>query len=161
MKIGYSAAFMEQALIKVYSRGERTVKSVACELNINPHTLKNWMKRRQTICAGVSLKKERRPQDWSAEQQLTALHETHALSGESLQTWCREHGLFPHHLTSWKAAFCSDVKTATGNREIRTLKDENNRLKRELIRKEQALAEAAALLVLQKKFRALWEEEVK
>lgn len=161
MKIGYSAAFMEQALIKVYSRGERTVNSVAVELNINPHTLKNWMKRRQTIAAGLTPKKERRPQDWSTEQQLMALHETHALSGESLQTWCRENGLFPHHLASWKAVFCNDAKTATGNREIRALKAENDRLKRELTRKEQALAEAAALLVLQKKFRALWEEEVK
>ena len=40
------------------------------------------------------------------------------------------------------------------------LKDENEKLKRELIRKERALAEAAALLVLQKKFRALWEDGV-
>jgi len=39
------------------------------------------------------------------------------------------------------------------------LKDENATLKRDLIRKEKALAEAAALLVLQKKFRALWEDE--
>ena len=161
MSISYSAAFIEQALIKVYSRGKRTVNSVAVELNINCHTLKNWMKRRETIVDSVSPKKERRPQDWSFEEQLMALHETHALSGESLQSWCRENGLFPHHLASWKAAFCNDERTAMSNRAIRTLKDENDRLKRELIRKERALAEAAALLVLQKKFRALWEEEVK
>ena len=48
-----------------------------------------------------------------------------------------------------------------GTREIRTLKDENEKLKRELVRKEKALAEAAALLILQKKFRAFWEDEVK
>jgi hypothetical protein len=41
------------------------------------------------------------------------------------------------------------------------LKDENVQLKRELVRKEKALAEAAALRVLQKKFRALWEDAVK
>jgi hypothetical protein len=34
-------------------------------------------------------------------------------------------------------------------------------LERELRRKDKALAEAAALLVLQKKFQALWEEEEK
>lgn len=44
---------------------------------------------------------------------------------------------------------------------MRTLKDENTRLKRELVRKDKALAEAAALLILQKKFRALWEDEDK
>ena len=48
-----------------------------------------------------------------------------------------------------------------GAREIRTLKDENEQLKRALLRKDKALAEAAALLILQKKFQALWEEEVK
>ncbi|CAH1075460.1 hypothetical protein NTG1052_260014 [Candidatus Nitrotoga sp. 1052] len=126
------------------------MKSVAVELNINRHTLKNWMKRKGTSAVGVSVKKERRPQDWNAEQLLAALHETHGLSDEALQTWDRENGLFTHHLTSWKTAFCTDVKTATGSREIRFLKEENDRLKRELTRKEDALAEVAALLILQK-----------
>ena len=72
-----------------------------------------------------------------------------------------QNGLFAHHLTSWKAAFCADIKVTPGSREIRVLKDENDQLKRELVRKERALAEAAALLILQKKFRALWEDEVK
>src|SRR5674476_945240 len=157
MGVRYSEAFIDQALFKVYSRGKRSVKSVAVELNVNCHTVKNWMKRKEASTVGVLVSKERRPQDWSAEQQLLALHETHGLSGEALQTWCRENGLFAHHLTSWKTAFCTDVKTATGSREIRVLKDENDRLKRELTRKEHALAEAAALLILQKKFRALWE----
>jgi len=157
----YSAAFIEQALFKVYSRGQRSVKSVAEELNVNYHTVKNWMKRKEVNAVGVVATKERRPQDWSAEQQLMALHATHGLSGEALQTWCRENGLFAHHLASWKAAFCAEVKVAPGSREIRVLKDENDQLKRELVRKERALAEAAALLILQKKFRALWEDEVK
>jgi len=78
MGIRYSEAFIEQALFKVYSRGERTVKLVAVELNINHHTLKNWMKRKKSSAIGVSVKKERRPQDWNAEQQLAALHETYA-----------------------------------------------------------------------------------
>lgn len=160
MGIRYSEAFIEQALYKVYSRGERTVKSVAEELNVNGHTVKNWMKRKAVVTVGV-VSKERRPQDWTAEQQLLALHETHGLSGEALQTWCRENGLFAHHLTSWKAAFCAEIKVAPGSREVRVLKDENDQLKRELVRKERALAEAAALLILQKKFRALWEDEVK
>lgn len=157
----YSAAFIEQALFKVYSRGQRSVKSVAEELNVNYHTVKNWMKRKEVNAVGVVATKERRPQDWSAEQQLMALHATHGLSGEALQTWCRENGLFAHHLASWRTAFCADVKVASGSREIRVLKDENDQLKRELARKERALAEAAALLILQKKFRALWEDEVK
>ena len=111
--------------------------------------------------AGISQAKEKRPQDWTAQEQLLALHETHGLSGEALQAWCREHGLFAHHLTSWQAAFCAPTKAVSGTGELRNLQDENEQLKRELVRKEKALAEAAALLILQKKFRALWEDEVK
>ena len=161
MKSKYSEAFIEQALVKVFSRGDRTVQSVAEDLNVNYHTVKNWMKRKVVGKLNVLATKEKRPQDWSAEEQLVALHETHGLSGEALHAWCREKGLFAHHLTSWKTAFCADGKAAPGTREIRVLKDENEQLKRELVRKEKALAEAAALLILQKKFRALWEGEVK
>ena len=158
----YSEAFIEQALVKIFSRGGRSVRSVAEELNVNFYTLKNWMKRKSVNKPGVSLAPEKRPHDWTHEEQLTALIETHGMAGESLQAWCRERGLFVHHLTSWKAAFCAEGKEVTsGSRELRTLKDEIVTLKREVMRKDRALAEAAALLMLQKKFRALWEDEVK
>jgi len=162
MESRYPEAFVEQALIKVYSRGNRTVQSVAEELNVNCFTLKHWMKMKSKKVGIMSVLdvKEKRPQDWNAQSKLVALHETHGLSGEALHAWCRENGLFAHHLKSWKAAFCADGKEAPGTREIRVLKDENAQLKRNLLRKDKALAEAAALLILQKKFRALWEEEV-
>jgi len=160
MTAKHSEAFMEQAIVKAYSRGSRTISSVADELNINHHTLKYWMKTKAVAKSSVPTAREKRPQDWTANEQLVALQETHGLSGEDLQAWCRERGIFAHHLTSWKAAFCIDAKvTAPGGREMRTLKDENGKLKRELVRKDKALAEAAALLILQKKFRALWEDE--
>jgi hypothetical protein len=162
MKSTYAEGFMEQALVKVFSRGERTVRSIAEDLNVNYHTLKNWMKSESVSKHGAKLVKQRRPQDWSAEEQLVALHETHGLAGEALHVWCREKGLFAHHLASWKAAFCAEVAAGgSGNRDWRMLKDQNEQLKRELLRKDKALAEAAALLVLQKKFRALWESEAK
>src|SRR5674476_847965 len=138
MGVRYSEAFIDQALFKVYSRGKRSVKSVAVELNVNCHTVKNWMKRKEASTVGVLVSKERRPQDWSAEQQLLALHETHGLSGEALQTWCRENGLFAHHLASRKMAFCAGAKVVDGSQEIRVLKDEVKQFKREIARKDHA-----------------------
>ena len=44
---------------------------------------------------------------------------------------------------------------------LRQAKQKNEQLERELRRKDKALAEAAALLVLQKKFQSLWEVEEK
>lgn len=162
MRKQYSDAFIEQALIKVYSRGDRTIESVADEVNVGYQTLKNWVKRKSLDDVTASAAKEKRPQDWRRDEQLAALMETHGLSDEALQAWCRERGIFPHHLDGWKRSFCTqEPAPVPDGRDLRVLKGENDNLKKELRRKEKALAEAAALLVLQKKFRALWENEDK
>ena len=44
----------------------------------------------------------------------------------TLPNKAREHGLFAHHLTSWKTAFCADGREMpSGKVELRQLKDEN------------------------------------
>ena len=105
----------------------------------------------------------KRPMDWLPEERLTALQQSYSLLGDDLNTWCRERGVFAHQLEQWKIDFCSHGDIG-GSREdaqsLRALKVENQNLERELLRKNKALAEAAALLVLQKKFRALWGGEV-
>lgn len=152
----YSQAFIEQALVKAYARGGRTITAVADDMNINHHTLRYWMKKKKQ--PGAPASQEKRPQDWSAAEQLQALQESHALADEALHAWCRERGIFPHHLEAWKAAFSAPAKEAVAARDLRALNDEIARLNREVDRKDKALAEAAALLVLQKKYRALWED---
>ena len=117
-EIENSEVFIEQAAVKLLSRGQRTVREVAVDLNVNYHTAKNWMKRGSSVTAAVGSTKEKRPQDWTAQQELVALHETRGLSGEALQAWCRERGLFAHHLTSWRAAFCAAAKTDSCTRAI-------------------------------------------
>lgn len=162
MKVTYSEAFKEQALRKVFSRGHRTVQAVAAELNLSVFTLKGWMKKTSQNDHSRVARKEKRPQDWRPQERLLALRESHGLTGEALNAWCRERGLFAHHLEQWQAEFCraGDLSSSGADAQaLRTLKEENQRLQRELRRKEKALAEAAALLVLEKKFRALLGEE--
>ena len=160
----YSAGFKEQALVKVYSRGNnQSIQSVADELNINLTTLKTWMKQSEQDVNKPAPPKSKRPEDWSSEERLTALQKTYNLAGENLNAWCRERGVFIHQLEQWKTDFCShgdSVNKREETRVLRTLKAENQSLERELLRKDKALAEAAALLVLQKKFRALLGGEV-
>ena len=162
MNLTYSSEFKEQALVKVYSRGDRTIQSVAEELNIKLTTLKIWMKRKmkQARNEEPTAAKEKRPQDWRVEEQFLALQETYGLNVEAKNAWCRERGLFVHHLVNWQAAFCKGHGNAESNlsnkHELRDLKEQNSQLKYELNRKEKALAEAAALLILQKKFDAYW-----
>jgi hypothetical protein len=77
MKSAYSEAFVEQARVKVLSRGDRTI---ANELNMNHYTLKNWMKKVPGENRSASSSKEKRPQDWRLEEQLIALHESHGVA---------------------------------------------------------------------------------
>ena len=158
----YSDAFIEQALVKVHSRGSRSLREVADDIHVNYYTIKNWIKRKSVIKMKASADREKRPQDWMRDEQLIALHETHGTEAEALHAWCRARGLFPHHLEEWRKSFCAEPKTAASDgRELRTAQAANEKLQREIDRKDKALAEAAALLLLQKKFNALWEDEVK
>jgi putative transposase len=67
---------------------------------------------------------------------------------------CRESVIYTQHLEQWKNNFSigpTPKMTEEECAERKTLKQENDALRRELRRKEKALAEVAALLILQKK----------
>ena len=154
----YNESFRQQALEKVYTRGNRSVQSVAEDLDMSKGTLRNWMKADQNDSLARSGQRSRRPKDWSLAERLQLLKESHGLDEEALNAFCREQGVFRHHLEQWQAAFVAGGAADT-REELRALKDTNKALTSELNRKEKALAEAAALLVLQKKYQALWEEK--
>jgi transposase-like protein len=163
----HSTEFKEQALIKVRERGTRSVQDIANDLNMNVGTLRKWTSKSNRKVA-ASDPKALLPDDlpapsWTIAQRFQALLETHAMPAMQLHAWCREKGLFEHQLKAWRDAFCN--ASTSDSREsklaLRELQTKHEGLQRELRRKEKALAEAAALLVLQKKFQALWEDEEK
>ena len=161
MKAEYTVAFREQALAKVFSRGSSNVQSIASELNMSYHTLKNWMREEKKKTRSLTEPTSPRPDDWSAAQRLQALLETHDLDERSRNAWCREHGVHAQQLQAWRLEIEQGeaTKMATTCHQMREFKAQNRHLERELKRKEKALAEAAALLVLQKKYQALWEDK--
>jgi len=72
--------------------------------------------------------------------------------------------VFEHQLAKWHQEFCTPAVPASREasgafRELQRQHDQlqHDQLQRELRRKEKALAEVAALLVLQKNFQALLE----
>lgn len=106
----YSVEFKEQALSKVLQRGSRAVGAVADELNVNVLTLKKWMRGAAAANRSSGSADARRPEDWSLEDRLMALQESHGLVGEALNGWCRERGLFAHHLVQWRADLIADTR---------------------------------------------------
>jgi len=159
-KITYTKAFRQQALEKVYNRGDRTVQAIADDLNLNTWTLKNWMKIPKEAVGSPAEMNTKRPQERSGSERFQLILDSQGKEGETLSAWCREQGIFPHHLQAWRQAFETGAsEPAVSRAEWRELKASQQALQRELKRKEKALAEAAALLVLQKKYQALWEEK--
>ena len=83
------------------------------------------------------------------------------MNDEQVSSYCRENGIYPHHLKEWKSEFLSNNQgpEAVSRQEQKKLKQENKRLQKELNRKDRALSETAALLVLSKKCQAIWGEK--
>ena len=165
-RIPHSPEFKEQALRKLRERGQRTQQSIADELNISLATLKGWLTAQASLARGLPhgaspLPREVPAQQWSPAERLQALNESHGLSGPALHAWCREKGLFEHQLQAWREAFCAGAEPGAreGRAALRDLQSRHDQLQRDMRRKDKALAEAAALLVLQKKFQALWADE--
>lgn len=163
----HTQEFKEQALRKLRERGDRTQQSIADELNISLATLKGWLQSSNTSARGLPhgetpLPSDVQAQHWGPVERLQALLESHHLTGPELHAWCREKGLFEHQLKTWREAFCLGAEPGAreGRVALRDLQVKHDQLQREMRRKDKALAEAAALLVLQKKFRALWADEV-
>ncbi len=156
----YSNEFKEQALSKARERGQLPLKDIADTLNLSVGTLKNWLKlenKEHALIGTVTLPVNEAAKNWRAAQRLQALHESHTLHDQALPAWCREKGLFEHQLRQWRSEFCQPGKLSSpADALLRQARQKNEQLERELRRKDKALAETAALLVLQKKFRALW-----
>jgi transposase-like protein len=100
---------------------------------------------------------------WSPEAKFAVLVETASMTEIQISEYCRSNGLYPEQVKDWKASFMEGVQLAgkQQHQKQREAKEDKKRIKaleRELKRKDKALAEAAALLVLRKKLNALWGE---
>jgi transposase len=170
MQANFSQAFKIQAVEKVLSRPKGvSIAKIADSLCVGYSTLERWIvqSRNQDFetrlydgkSGVVSVTKEKRPQDWSLEDKLDMVIVCGPLSEEAVSQLCREQGLYPHHIKQWKQDFVSPSRVKNQERsprETKTLKHEVKTLKKELNRKDKALAETAALLVLQKKVNEIW-----
>jgi len=104
------------------------------------------------------------PERWSSEDKFLIVLETHPLNGAELGEYCRSKGIFPEEIEEWREA-CPQAnqqecrKRQELQKEIRNEKRRSKALEKELLRKDRALAETAALLTLRKKAQAIWGED--
>ena len=136
------------------------IPRLAEETGISDVTLYNW--RKQARVEGIAVPADgKNPEKWSSEDKFAIVLEAASLNEAELSEYCRRRGLYAEQIAVWRKAClqanANSVAQAKAQRE-QSKKDRKQikTLERELHRKEKALAETAALLVLQKKAQAIW-----
>ena len=99
---------------------------------------------------------------WTAAARLEAVIATAAMDEAGKNAWCRQQGVYPSELEKWRQnateALAEPEEARASPRQTRQDRRRIQELERELKRKDKALAETAALLVLSKKLSAIFGE---
>ena len=104
------------------------------------------------------------PEGWSSRDKFAAVLESAAMNEVDLGEYGRKRGVYPAQIKAWRMA-CEQAndwdRTSTAKMSQATMEERKRikELERELARKDRALAETAALLVLRKKLAAIWGED--
>jgi len=156
----YSVERKESVIQKMMPPQNIPIPRLAEETGISDVTLYNW--RKQARVEGIAVPADgKNPEKWSSEDKFAIVLEAASLNEAELAEYCRQKGLYVEQIAAWRKvclqANANNAAQAKAQRE-QTKQDRKQikKLEQELRRKDKALAEAAALLVLQKKAQAIW-----
>ena len=168
----YSKAFRTLMVQKMTSPDRPNVESLSAEVGVPPSTLYRWVSDAGKLLSSTHAEvlpiaastqrpiRMKRPQDWNAKEKLAAVLEAASLSDEELGAFLRSQGLHEAQLQQWRDQMLAGLEPMTVPRGKKALEGKRVReLEKELRRKDKALAETAALLVLKKKAQAIWGDE--
>ena len=173
----YSEAVKADVRRRMHPPHRQSVARISEELGIHVMTLYKWRKAWR-LQGEVVPASEKEPEGWSAADKFTVVLESSGLNATELSAYCRERGLFPEQVSRWRQAAptwplasvpealdanSKPALTMAEQKELEKLRAQDQReiktLRKELQRKEKAMAEMAALLVLQKKWDAFCSED--
>jgi transposase-like protein len=158
--MGYPKERKEAVLKKMLPPHNKPIPEIAKEEGISEGTLYNW--RNAARAEGRLMPDgDSTPAGWSARDKFAAVVETAAMNEAELSAYCRQRGLYAEQIEQWREA-CEQANDwdRTQNQRLKaSRKADEKRIKElelDLRKKEKALAETAALLVLRKKAQAIW-----
>lgn len=159
-RLSISKERKEAILASILGPEQRSVAQAARDENINLNTLYSW--KRQAVMKGKGMDKSKK--SWSSSEKFHIVLECASLSEAQLAEYCRRNGLYPEQIKRWREicekANLQSTEQVRETRRIEHLSQKKIRkLEQEIRRKDKALAEASALLILSKKVQAIWEEE--
>lgn len=165
----YSDSFKRKMVERLLMPNAPSASALSREVGVPQPTLSMWKRSFGTLASVSSNKtpgsasRPRRPEDWSAQERLRAVNEASKLADQELGEFLRREGLHEETLAAWRRAAeeaaLAALQPAGPTRARGGDRKRIKQLERELARKDKALAEAAALLVLKKKAQAIWGDE--
>lgn len=156
----YSKDFKESILQKMLSTTFTSISNLAFETGISNTTLTRW----RDLSGFDGSKTAKKTNRMSVLKKFQVILEVEALNEAELSQYCREHGFLPKVIKEWKEDAFKGLKSKMELKKEQTKLRQNDAkkirdLESELRRKDKALAETAALLVLSKEARAFWTEQ--
>ena len=151
--------------LKLTSPRGPSLAELVAKTGVSKSTLSRWRNEATTVRrmtdnddgGGRPPARARRPEDFSPEEKLKLIRDATLLEGSELGALLRRVGVHEVDLAQWRKQADQAALGALGGRRQRSAEQKRLRkLESELRRKDKALAEAAALLVLSKKIQALW-----
>lgn len=167
----YSETFKKKLVARMLMPNPRPMTMLARETGVTEPTLYRW--RNEATLKGMSTDlpddklttPTKPPHAWSPENKLAVVLEAAAVPEVELGAFLRRKGIHEAQLAEWRKQVTDGAMAALrgpGGRDRKVGHAEAKRvreLERELARKDKALAETAALLVLKKKAQAFWGDE--
>ena len=158
----YGKTFKNKAVARVLPPKSETLEAVAREIGIGAGTLERWRDEMLALPAG---ERGGSASTSSAATRFDAVLTTATMDEASKSAWCRANGVYPQQLAEWRQS-CTQSLAEPESARARAVQPQQSRqdrvriqeLERELNRKERALAECAALLVLSKKVAAIFSK---
>ena len=161
----YSDTFKARMVSRLVGPGAVSANALSREVGVSQGALSRWLRVAGNIGTMTQSKKNPTPQsprDWPLERKLRVVLEALSLSDKELGAFLRREGLHEAQLqemhSSVEAAF-SDPKKTPSKKKVSSEKKAIKKLEKELARKDKALAEVTALLVLKKKLEAYFSED--
>mgnify|MGYP004444321717 FL=1 len=157
----YSQELKDSLLRRMLPPNNESITKISKQEGISEQTLRNW--RDSARANGIAAPANDNAEKWSTQDKFLIVVETASMNETELAEYARKKGLYVEQIKAWKDA-CMNAnggvarEAARLSKELKLSKAENKRLEKELNKKEKALAETAALLVLRKKANAIWGE---
>ena len=147
MTRAFSLAFTQKMIERLTGKDALSASQLSRQTGVRQQNLSRWLEEARSLPVVASDTVPRR--NWTVEQKARMLAEAANLSGEALCAYLEEKGVRLADFERWRVALEED------GRDSSTTTKRIHKLERELARKEKALAEAAALLVLKKTISSL------